>query len=76
LPHGDGAPAAAVAHWRLHVCRRRQAAKAERQRIEAQGESLTAADKGDQPGAAEFLDRMRWLPELLQVLDQPVPLDG
>jgi len=26
--------------------------------------------------AREFLDRMRWLPELLKALAQPVPLDG
>jgi hypothetical protein len=28
------------------------------------------------PGVGEFLDRMAWLPALLQRLDQPAPLDG
>src|SRR5262245_59082438 len=35
----------------------------------------TAADD-KRPGAGEFLDRMAWLPALLQRLDRPVPRDG
>jgi hypothetical protein len=27
-------------------------------------------------GSDEFLDRMSWLPPLLECLDQPAPLDG
>ena len=37
-------------------------------------ERLYAAATDDQPGAAEFLDRMAWLPALLAELDRP--LDG
>ena len=39
-------------------------------------ERLYAMAADDQrPGAGEFLDRMAWLPALLQRLDQPVPRD-
>jgi hypothetical protein len=34
-------------------------------------ERLYAMATDDQPGAAEFLDRMAWLPALLAELDQP-----
>jgi hypothetical protein len=34
-------------------------------------ERLYAAATDDQPGAAEFLDRMAWLPALLADLDRP-----
>jgi hypothetical protein len=34
------------------------------------------AAESDQPGAIEFLDRMRWLPALLADLDEGTALDG
>ena len=34
-----------------------------------------AADD-ERPGVGEFLDRMAWLPALLERLDRPAPLDG
>jgi hypothetical protein len=34
-----------------------------------------AADD-ERPGAGEFLDRMAWLPALLERLDRPAPPDG
>jgi hypothetical protein len=34
-----------------------------------------AADD-ERPGVGEFLDRMAWLPALLERLDPPAPLDG
>jgi hypothetical protein len=37
---------------------------------------FSAAAETDTLGAAEFLDRMAWLPPLLDDLDQSVPLDG
>ena len=34
------------------------------------------AAESDQPGAIEFLDRMRWLPPLLADLDRATSLEG
>jgi hypothetical protein len=39
-------------------------------------ERLLAVAIQDFPGSDEFFARMRWLPELLQRLDRPAPLEG